>query len=342
MYVCGLTVYGRGHIGNYRTFVATDLLRRTLTLQGLRREGGHEHHRRGRPHHRPRGRGRAGPRRRSPPRHIRTFEEDLATLRMERAGGRAARHRAHPRDDRRSSRGCIERGHTYTADGSVYFRIATVPGVRPALAPRRVGHQGRGARGHRQVRQGERPRLRALEGRRPTSRPGRSGTRPSAAAGPGWHIECSAMSMKYLGETFDLHCGGIDLIFPHHENEIAQSECGTGQAVRAPLDARRAPAHRQRDDVEEQGELVHASPSSWREGPQAGRHPLPPALEPTTAARSTSPWKGSARRRRPSTASTASRCASAKWRSEGPPAARSRSRGKRRQKARSTQHSPTT
>ncbi|MEF9895961.1 MAG: cysteine--tRNA ligase, partial [Clostridia bacterium] len=45
---------------------------------------------------------------------------------------------------------------------------------------------------------------------------------------PGWHIECSAMSMKYLGETFDIHCGGVDLIFPHHENEIAQSECATG------------------------------------------------------------------------------------------------------------------
>ena len=49
---------------------------------------------------------------------------------------------------------------------------------------------------------------------------------------PGWHIECSAMSMKYLGETFDLHCGGVDNIFPHHENEIAQSESATGAAVR--------------------------------------------------------------------------------------------------------------
>ena len=46
---------------------------------------------------------------------------------------------------------------------------------------------------------------------------------------PGWHIECSAMSMKYLGETFDIHCGGVDLIFPHHENEIAQSEGATGK-----------------------------------------------------------------------------------------------------------------
>ena len=59
---------------------------------------------------------------------------------------------------------------------------------------------------------------------------------------PGWHIECSAMSMKYLGETFDIHCGGVDNMFPHHENEIAQSEAATGKTVRALLDAQRAPA----------------------------------------------------------------------------------------------------
>jgi len=52
---------------------------------------------------------------------------------------------------------------------------------------------------------------------------------PFGKGRPGWHIECSAMSMKYLGETFDLHAGGEDLIFPHHENEIAQSTCGTGK-----------------------------------------------------------------------------------------------------------------
>jgi cysteinyl-tRNA synthetase len=52
---------------------------------------------------------------------------------------------------------------------------------------------------------------------------------PFGRGRPGWHIECSAMGMKYLGETLDIHCGGVDLIFPHHENEIAQSECGTGR-----------------------------------------------------------------------------------------------------------------
>ena len=103
-------------------------------------------------------------------------------------GAARASCRGPPSTSRRwstSSRACIERGHTYTAEGSVYFRIATLPGVRPALAPRRRGHQGRRARGHRQVRQGERARLRALEGRRRTSRRGPSGTRPSAAGRPG-------------------------------------------------------------------------------------------------------------------------------------------------------------
>ena len=63
-----------------------------------------------------------------------------------------------------------------------------------------------------------------------TPRPRRTVLAESLGAGrPGWHIECSAMSMKYLGETFDIHAGGIDLIFPHHENEIAQSEAATGK-----------------------------------------------------------------------------------------------------------------
>ena len=65
-------------------------------------------------------------------------------------------------------------------------------------------------------------------GRAP-SRASRRGTPWSAPGRPGWHIECSAMSMKYLGETFDIHTGGVDLIFPHHENEIAQSEAATGK-----------------------------------------------------------------------------------------------------------------
>ena len=85
---------------------------------------------------------------------------------------------------------------------------------------------------------------------------------------PGWHIECSAMAMKYLGETLDIHTGGVDLAFPHHENEIAQSEAATGKPFVAPLAARRASDYRRREDVEVARQLLHAA-RSFRQGPQA-------------------------------------------------------------------------
>ncbi len=72
---------------------------------------------------------------------------------------------------------------------------------------------------------------------------------------PGWHIECSAMSMKYLGETFDIHGGGLENQFPHHECEIAQSECATGHHIRAILDAQQHGHHRRREDGEVAGEF---------------------------------------------------------------------------------------
>ena len=82
---------------------------------------------------------------------------------------------------------------------------------------------------------------------------------PFGPGRPGWHIECSAMSMKYLGETFDIHSGGSDLIFPHHENEIAQSEAATGKPFVKVLDARRAPDRERREDVEIARQLLHAA-----------------------------------------------------------------------------------
>ena len=105
---------------------------------------------------------------------------------------------------------------------------------------------------------------------------------PYGAGRPGWHLECSAMSMKYLGESFDLHTGGVDNIFPHHENEIAQSEGATGQPVRQVLDARRAPDGRRREDGEVEGELLH-DPGPRREGPRSARAPIPACSRPTTA-----------------------------------------------------------
>ena len=76
---------------------------------------------------------------------------------------------------------------------------------------------------------------------------------------PGWHIECSVMSKKYLGEEIDIHAGGEDLIFPHHENEIAQSECCQRRALCQLLAAQRFPEHRQPEDVQISGKLLYRS-----------------------------------------------------------------------------------
>ena len=84
-----------------------------------------------------------------------------------------------------------------------------------------------------------------------------SGPSAFGAGRPGWHIECSAMSCAVLGEHFDIHGGGMDLQFPHHENEIAQSEGATGKPLRQLLDAQRLPQRRQREDVQVAGQLLH-------------------------------------------------------------------------------------
>jgi cysteinyl-tRNA synthetase len=120
------------------------------------------------------------------------------------------------------------RGHTYTVDGSVYFRVASFPSYG-GLSRLDVSGIKAGVRVDTDKYEKEDARdfvLWKLKGDEP------AWAQWDASFGrgrPGWHIECSAMSMKYLGETVDIHCGGIDLIFPHHENEIAQSECGTGR-----------------------------------------------------------------------------------------------------------------
>jgi len=119
----------------------------------------------------------------------------------------------------------IEKGHAYAAEGNVYFAVATYSGYGK-LSGRDPRQQEAGTRD--------------LEGagkRHPAdfalwkaAKPGEpSWDSPWGPGRPGWHIECSAMSMKYLGTTFDFHGGGMDLIFPHHENELAQSECASGR-----------------------------------------------------------------------------------------------------------------
>jgi cysteinyl-tRNA synthetase len=226
MYVCGLTVYDRGHIGNFRSFVATDLLRRTLRYKGYRvvevmnitdvddriiakaAEAGSDLAT-------------------FSAQYIRAFQEDMARLRMETPEHvpRATEHIPEMIDlvARLGSR-----GHTYTVDGSIYFRIASFPAYGRLSRLDVAGIQA-GARVDTDKYEKENARDFVLWKAKTEEPEWAQWDAPFGRGRPGWHIECSAMSMKYLGETFDLHCGGEDLIFPHHENEIAQSECGTGR-----------------------------------------------------------------------------------------------------------------
>jgi cysteinyl-tRNA synthetase len=121
--------------------------------------------------------------------------------------------------------GLIDKGYAYEANGSVYFRVSKVPDYGK-LAHRTLDSMMAGAR--IEIEQDkEHPMDFTLW---KASKPGEpSWTSPWGEGRPGWHIECSAMSVKYLGDTIDIHGGGSDLIFPHHENEIVQSECFTGK-----------------------------------------------------------------------------------------------------------------
>jgi cysteinyl-tRNA synthetase len=226
MYACGLTVYNRGHIGNFRTLVATDLVRRTLKHLGFKvrevmnitdvddriirfaHEAGTDIGRFTAP-------------------FVLAYEEDIKTLRMERPEvvPKATDHIAEMVT-------LIERliasGHTYSVDGNVYFRIASFSEYG-RLSRLDVSGIKAGVRIDSDRYEKENAQDFALWKAKGDDPAWAQWDAPFGRGRPGWHIECSAMSMKYLGETFDLHCGGVDLIFPHHENEIAQSVCGTGR-----------------------------------------------------------------------------------------------------------------
>jgi len=119
----------------------------------------------------------------------------------------------------------IDRGHGYVVDGDVYFSVETFTEYGK-LSNKRLDDLQAGERVAIDTKKAN-PADFALW-KAAKDHEGLSWESPWGPGRPGWHIECSAMSMKYLGETFDIHMGGIDLVFPHHENEIAQSECGTG------------------------------------------------------------------------------------------------------------------
>ncbi len=229
-YCCGPTVYGPAHIGNFRTFVMQDVFRRVLETGGMRTF------------------------------HVRNVTDvDDKTIRDSQAAGMALKdftdgwlERFH-RDC--EALGCLEphvepgavehipqqiamiealvgKGHAYAAeDGSVYFKIGSFPeyGRLSHLDTRELS-LGKTQQSRANADEYEKDSLADFvlwKARRPEDGPNFWDS-PWGEGRPGWHLECSAMIREYLGSDFDLHSGGVDLVFPHHENEIAQSRCACG------------------------------------------------------------------------------------------------------------------
>ena len=224
MYTCGPTVYDFAHIGNFRAYTWEDCLRRFLKHRGLQvlqvmnitdvddkiiRDAAAA------------GLGLDD----FTARYIEAFFNDLDQLNVERAEHypRATRHVPQMID---LCNRLIEGGHTYASEGSVYFRIASFARYGK-LAHLDAEGMKPGARVEADEYTKDDPRDFVLWKARKDGEP--FWDTPLGPGRPGWHLECSAMSMEYLGETFDIHTGGVDNIFPHHENEIAQSEAATGK-----------------------------------------------------------------------------------------------------------------
>ncbi len=229
MYTCGPTVYNPAHLGNFRTFLFEDLMRRVLALRGWT------------VHQvmnltdvddkiitRAREQGKTISEVTEPV--IEVFHRDREYLRIQRAEAYPRATAFIPQMVALVQR-LIERGVAYQADdGSVYFAIAKFPayGRLSRLDTREIKP---GARVIQDDYSKENAQDFALwkAAKEEDEITGASWDSPWGRGRPGWHLECSAMAMDLLGDTLDLHCGGIDLIFPHHEDEIAQSEAATGQ-----------------------------------------------------------------------------------------------------------------
>jgi cysteinyl-tRNA synthetase len=225
MYSCGPTVYDYGHIGNFRTFVAIDILRRFLKQSGYKL-----HHVMNITDVDDRIIERAAKQgvgvRKYTEKFEKAFLEDMESL-----------HCEHPEEIVRATDEInemadfivhlVEKGFAYRAeDGSYYFRIAKFPEYGK-LSKKPLAAIEDGARVDSDRFDKEEVRDFALW---KAPKPGEAFWETKIGKGrPGWHIECSAMAIKHLGETLDIHLGGEDLIFPHHENEIAQSESLTGK-----------------------------------------------------------------------------------------------------------------
>lgn len=224
MYTCGPTVYNYVHIGNLRTFTFQDILRRWLRARGYTlnhvmnitdvedkiirgaMQQGKTLHEYTEPYEK-------------------AFLEDTDALRLERPE-RLVRATEHIPEMVAAIEKLEQKGYTYQSDGSVYYKISKfadygklshldVSGIRAGARVDVDEYDKADARDF------------VLWKAKRDSEP--SWDAPMGAGRPGWHIECSVMAMKYLGDTLDIHAGGIDLTFPHHENEIAQSEALSGK-----------------------------------------------------------------------------------------------------------------
>jgi cysteinyl-tRNA synthetase len=223
MYACGPTVYDYGHIGNFRTFLQVDVLRRFLHLQGIKVR--HVMNITDVDDKIIRNASAAGiPIAEYTPKFERAFLDDLDSLRVERPEiiSKATEHI--PQMVTLVERLAREGAAYKTEDGSWYFRLAAFPEYGK-LSKKDLEGITDGARVDVDEYEKDSARDFALW---KATKPGETSWDTAIGTGrPGWHLECSAMAMKYLGESFDLHAGGEDLMFPHHENEIAQSESVT-------------------------------------------------------------------------------------------------------------------
>src|ERR1700683_738918 len=223
MYSCGPTIYDYAHIGNFRTFTFQDVLRRFLISRGYKlvhvmnltdvddriiqnaaaaKIGLREY----------------------TDKYAKAFLEDMGTLNLQQPEF-IVRATDHISDMVNLIQTLRKKTYTYESEGSIYYRISKFP-TYGRLSKVDLGGIQAGARVDvdRYEKAGARD-FALWKGPKPGEFFWEA---PMGAGRPGWHIECSAMSMKYLGETIDIHTGGIDLAFPHHENEIAQSEAATG------------------------------------------------------------------------------------------------------------------
>jgi len=225
MYACGPTVYDYGHIGNFRTFLEIDVLRRFLKLIGMRLQ--HVMNITDVDDKIIRNAAQAGVSIGDYTRpYVEAFFEDLEALRIERPEQIARATEHIPRMVELIQK-LVAAGAAYrTDDGSWYFRLASFPAYGK-LSKKDLSGMEDGARVDVDEYEKDSARDFALW---KAAKPGEtSWETPIGRGRPGWHIECSAMSMEFLGDSFDLHAGGEDLMFPHHENEIAQSESVTHQ-----------------------------------------------------------------------------------------------------------------